>query len=126
VSELERRARGFFEAYGRGDLGAVRAALEDDLVSYVTNAEGGADAVRGSEAYMARLPDLHAAGGSIAVIQALQVDDERVLAMVEIRAERGGRTLHNHAGFLIRFSGGRIRDLWMVDALPAESSEFWS
>ncbi len=126
MGQLERRAREFFAAYGRGDLDAVREALADDLSSYVTNAEGGADVVGGREAYMDRLPDLRAVGGSMDVTQALQVDDERVLAMVEIRASRGGRELHNHAGFLIGFSGGRIRNLWMVDALPAYSAEFWS
>jgi ketosteroid isomerase-like protein len=126
VTALEGRAREFFAAYGRGDLEATRDALTEDLTSYVTNAEGGADVVSGRDAYLGRLPDLHAAGGSVDVTQALEVDDERVLAMVEIRASRGGRDLHNHAAFLIRFSGGRIGELWMVDALPAYSAEFWS
>ena len=126
MAELERRAREFFAAYGRGDLDSVREALTDDLTSYVTNAEGGADVVEGRDSYMERLPDLRAAGGSIEVSQVLEVDEERALAMVEIRAERAGRTLHNHAAFLIGFSGGRIRNLWMVDALPAYSAEFWS
>jgi hypothetical protein len=40
VTELERRAREFFDAYATGDVDAVRGALADDLVSYVTNAEG--------------------------------------------------------------------------------------
>ena len=40
---------------------------------------------------------------------------------------RKGRTLHNHAGFLARFdAAGRLDELWMVDALPAYSDEFWS
>jgi hypothetical protein len=35
--------------------------------------------------------------------------------------------LHNHAGFLARFDDeGRVDELWMVDALPAYSDEFWS
>ena len=57
--------------------------------------------------------------------QVLAVDDQRVLAMVEIRAERDGRTLHNHAGFLLELRRGIAR-LWMVDALPEYSAEFWS
>jgi ketosteroid isomerase-like protein len=126
VSELEDRAREFFDAYGRGDLDAVRATLDDDLVSYVTNADGGADAVHGADAYVERLPDLRAAGGTIAVTQALEVGDGRVLAMVEIRAERDGRTLHNHAGFLLELDGSSISRMWMVDALPEYSAEFWS
>ena len=126
MTRSERRAREFFDAYAAGDLDAVRAALADDLVSYVTNADGGADAVHGADAYMARLPGLRAAGGTIAVTQALEVDDRRVLAMVEIRAERDGRALHNHAGFLLELGGSSISRMWMVDALPEYSAEFWS
>jgi hypothetical protein len=56
----------------------------------------------------------------------LEIDDELVLSMVEIRAKREGRELHNFAAFLARITGGRIADLWMVDARPAYSDEFWS
>jgi len=126
VSEIEARAREFFDAYGRGDLDAVRAALDPELVSYVTNADGGADVVSGRDEYMQRLPDLHAAGGSIGLTQVLGVDDRWVLAMVEIRAEREGRSLHNHAGFLLELSDSGIARMWMVDALPEYSAEFWS
>jgi len=75
---------------------------------------------------MARVP-----GGdaeySATVTQAVSVSRARVLAMVEIRATRKGRELHNHAGFLARFDDdGHIDELWMVDALPAYSDEFWS
>ena len=46
--------------------------------------------------------------------------------MVEIRAEREGRALHNFAAFLTRVVDGQVRQIWMVDALPAYSDEFWS
>jgi hypothetical protein len=75
---------------------------------------------------MARLPGLRAAGGTIAVTQALEVDDRRVLAMIEIRAERDDRGLHNHAGCLLELGGSSISRMWMVDALPEYSAEFWS
>ena len=48
------------------------------------------------------------------------------MTMVEIRAERGGRQLHNFAAFLAQVSDGKVTKLWMVDALPAYSDEFWS
>ena len=59
--------------------------------------------------------------------QVVSVSPSQVLAMVEIKASRKGRTLHDHAGFLARFDAdGRVDELWMVDALPAYSDEFWS
>ena len=118
--------RGLFEGYGRGDADAVREALSPDLVAYVTTADGGADRVEGRDAYLDRLPDLRAAGGSVTVTQVLEVDEALVMAMVEIRAERGGDRLHNHAAFLARIDRGLITHLWMVEAQPAHSDEFWS
>ena len=46
--------------------------------------------------------------------------------MVEIQAEREGRRLHNFAAFLADVDDGRVSRLWMVEALPAYSDEFWS
>jgi ketosteroid isomerase-like protein len=126
VSAAAQLARACFEAYGRGDLDAVRDALAPGLVAYVTTADGGADRVEGRDAYLARLPDLRAAGGALEVAQTLEVEHGLGLAMVEIRAERGGDRLHNHAAFLARIAGGAITHLWMVEAQPAHSDDFWS
>lgn len=45
--------------------------------------------------------------------------------MVEIKAERKGRTLHNFAAFLMDVRKGRIQAMRMVEALPAYSDAFW-
>jgi ketosteroid isomerase-like protein len=119
-------ARRLFRAYADGDSQAVRSLLADDLTAYVTNAETGVDEVRGADEYMRRLPDLRAAGGSARVTQTLAVDQHRVMTMVEIEAEREGRRLHNFAAFLADVDDGRVSRLWMVEALPAYSDEFWS
>jgi ketosteroid isomerase-like protein len=118
--------RALLAAYGRGDLDAVRDRLAAGLVAYVTTPDGGADRVEGRDAYLARLPDLRAAGGSVAVDQVLAVDDGLVLAMVEIRAARGGDRLHNHAALLARVEDGLVARLWMVEAQPAHSDAFWA
>ena len=75
---------------------------------------------------MSRLPDLEGADLSTAVTQIVAIDDERVMTMIEIKAERGERTLHSFAAFLARVSNGQVVGLWMVDAKPAYSDEFWS
>ena len=126
ADELRALARRLFEAYAEGDLDRFRGLLADDLTAYITNADAGVDEVRGVDAYMERLPELRAAGGRLRVTQVLPVDEERVMTMVEIRAERGGRDLHNFAAFLAQVGDGRVTKLWMVDALPAYSDEFWS
>jgi ketosteroid isomerase-like protein len=124
--DLERLARTFFGAYGEGDLETVRSLLAEDAAVYVTNAEGGVDRVEGRDRAMARLPDLTDAEWSTAITQVVVVDDERVMAMIEVKAKRKGRNLHNFAAFLARVPGDQISDLWMVEARPAYSDEFWS
>jgi hypothetical protein len=126
-TEHEAAFRAMIAAFGAGDVDGMRTFLADDLVAYVTNAEGGADEVRGATAYLARVPTGDDATYSADVTQVVSVAPTQVLAIIEIKAARQGRTLHNHAGFLARFDErGRVDRLWMVDALPAYSDEFWS
>jgi hypothetical protein len=114
-------------AYDARDRDAMRPLLADGMVGYVTNARGGVDEVRGASAYLARVPSGDDATFSASVAQVVAVSPTQVLAMVEIRAERRGKSLHNHAGFLVRYNrDDRIDEVWMVDALPAYSDAFWS
>lgn len=124
--DLNQLARRFFGAYGKGDLETVRSLLAEDAVSWITNAQGSVDRVTGRDAFMRRLPDTEDAELSTEITQVLAIDDERVLTGIEVRAERKGRTLHNFAAFLARVSDGLIAELWMVEARPAYSDEFWS
>jgi ketosteroid isomerase-like protein len=119
--------RSFLDAYGVGDLDAMRAALADGFVGYVTNAASQAERVEGREAYLARLPVLATADATASMTQTVRVAPDQALTMVEVHAQRSGRKLHNFGAFLSRHDGdGRITELWMVDAKPAYSDEFWS
>jgi ketosteroid isomerase-like protein len=124
--DLETLAHRFFRAYGDGDLDAMRSLLAEDAVTHITNAEAAVDRVEGREGFMSRLPDLEGAELSTAITQVVPIDDQRVMTMIEVRASRRGRELHNFAAFLARVRDGEIAELWMVDAKPAYSDEFWS
>ncbi|MCB0828642.1 MAG: nuclear transport factor 2 family protein [Solirubrobacterales bacterium] len=122
-SELARR---FFGAYGEGDTETVRSLLAPDAVSFITNADAGADRVEGRDGFMSRLPDLEGAELSTSITQVVGIDEERAMTMIEVKAERRGRSLHNFAAFLTRSADGLITHLWMVDAKPSYSDDFWS
>lgn len=116
-------------AFSAADIEAMRSLLAEDLVAFITNAEGGLDRIEGREEYLSRIEamDLPSARFSVELTQApVPVDSEQVLVMVEVRAERGGRTLHNFAAHLLRLADGRVTEWRMVEAKPAESDEFWS
>ena len=87
------------------------------------------DRVEGRDEYLGRIEamDLPAARFRVELTQEpVAIEEDRVLAMVEVHAERGGRTLHNFAAHLLRLADGRIAEWWMVDAKPAESDSFWA
>jgi ketosteroid isomerase-like protein len=122
-------AENFIAAFSAADFDAMRELLAPDLVAWVTDADGAMGRVDGRDGYLERVEamDLPAARFSVELTQApVAVGPDRVMLMVEVHAERGGRTLHNFAGHLLRIEGGRIAEWWMVDAKPAESDAFWS
>ena len=54
AADLEKLATKLFTAYGEGDLKLMRSLMADDMIGWVTNAEGGVDRTDGADAYMAR------------------------------------------------------------------------
>ena len=121
-------ARELIAGFSANDMPRMRAVLADDLHAYITNREGGVDEVVGAEGYLARVEamDLPNANFRVDVTQVVEVQADLVLVMVETRAARAGKTLHNHAAHLLFIADGAVREWWMVEALPAESDEFWS
>jgi ketosteroid isomerase-like protein len=126
VANPEDVARTLFAAYGAGDVQTMRTCMADDMVGWITNADGGVDRTEGAEAYVARLPDLTGVESETRITQVLRVDEERAMTMIAIRATRLCRGLQNYAAFLARVVDGRVAELWMVEAQPVYSDEFWS
>jgi hypothetical protein len=122
-------ARRFVQAMDNSDMAIVRSSFAPDVRAFITNASGSTDLLEGSEALGQRFPDFAAMADSFqaTVTQVHEIDDRTVLFMVEIKAERLGRSLHNFAGILIRLTDdGKMAEYRMVEALPAESDRFWS
>lgn len=115
------------EAFCANDTQQMRTLLADDLRAYITNREGGVDEV-GSDEYVSRVRamDLPSAQFRLTITQVVTMKPELAMAMVEIKAARAGKTLHNHAAHCIRIRDGLVVEWWMVEALPAESDAFWS
>ena len=121
-------ARRFFDGFNNADLGVIARCLSENLGASVTQRDGSSREVRGRAAYMASVAalDLPTVRPRAWITQLLRVADDQVLVMVEIKAERKGRTLHNHAAFLMTIAGGEIQRMDMVEALPEESDTFWN
>lgn len=120
----------FLEAFNDGDLDAMRDVLADDAVAYVTAPDGSTVRLDGAEGYLGAIAAMDPASANyrVALTQpAVPTDDRHVLAMVSIHARRGARILENFAAYLVGVDGsGRLDELRMVDAKPAESDAFWA
>ena len=119
--------RDFVDAFRAGDLDALAALLAEDFVGHVTTADGGVrDANRDEYVESIKGMEVPSANLKLAVPNMVEVERGKVLIMVTLEAERSGRSLHNFSGQLATVAGDQITELWMVDALPTESDEFWS
>lgn len=118
----------FLAAFAAADMRSMRDLLAPDLVAWVTNADGEMDRVEGRDAYLDRIEamDLPAANFRVELTQPpVPVQGDLVLALVEVRATRNDRTLHNFAAHLLRLRNNQIAEWWMADAKPSESDAFW-
>ena len=119
----------FLGSFNSGDLVAMRVAIADDAVAFVTGPDGSPIRLDGAEMYIAALESMDLANidYSVGLTQPpMEVRDDLVLIMTEVRARRDERTLQNFAAHLLRVADGKIVELHMVDAKPAESDAFWA
>lgn len=118
----------FIEAFDAADRDRIAAYLAEDLKAEVTQSDGSTALVNGREGYMASIDalDIATVQPSIKATQIAPISSDQAMVMIEVRAKRKGRTLHNFAAFLMTVKGGQITRIWMVEALPAESDAFWN
>jgi hypothetical protein len=117
----------FIELFSKLDFGNILDLLTDDVVAHITNFEGGEDIVTGRHNYLTRLNlmDIRNVDLNIKPTQLVTVEENMTMVMVEVQARKNDMKLHNHATHLLAFKSGKIKEIWMVEALPEESAKFW-
>lgn len=120
--------RTFVEAFDRSDREGIVACLAEDLESHITQADASTKRLDGRAAFMSGIDalDIPTVRPSATITQIATVAPGQVMVMIEIRAERKGRSLRNFAAYLAHVENDRITRLFMVEALPAESDRFWN
>ena len=119
--------RRFVAAAQVGDTDAMRELMDERFVGYITTADAGVRSADRDE-YLASIAALDGPSAELRmdIPNIVAIPPDGVLVMIEVHAHRSGQSLHNFSGQLGRFVDGRLRELWMVEALPARSDEFWS
>jgi ketosteroid isomerase-like protein len=85
--------------------------------------------VTGADAYLGRIAAMNLPAVSYRVTPTqdpVSLENDLILLMVEVTAERDGRRLHNFAAHVLRLRDGLVTEWRMADAKPAESDRFWS
>jgi ketosteroid isomerase-like protein len=122
-------ATSLLRAFNDGDLDRMRELMDPAMVAWVTDASGAAEPVVGADAYLDRIAamDLPAVRYRVSPTQSpVAIEDDLVLLMVEVHAERDDRRLENFAAHVLRVADGRVTEWRMADAKPAESDRFWA
>ncbi len=117
----------FIRSIASNHLQRAAGYLDENLVAFVTQADGSTARVEGRDDYMATIGRLNIGSvhPSLTVTQIAEVAPDKIMMMVEIKAERKGRKLHNFAAFLMIMAKGLIHQIHMVEARPSESDAFW-
>ncbi|HVD22627.1 MAG TPA: nuclear transport factor 2 family protein [Lapillicoccus sp.] len=122
-------ATSLLRAFNDGDLDRMRELMDPGLVAWVTDAAGEPQAVAGADAYLGRIAAMNLPAVSYRVTPTqdpVSLENDLILLMVEVTAERDGRRLHNFAAHVLRLRDGLVTEWRMADAKPAESDRFWS
>ena len=122
-------ATSLLRAFNDGDLDRMRELMDPAMVAWVTDASGASEVVTGADAYLDRIGamDLPAVRYRVGPTQSpVAIEDDLVLLMVEVHAERDDRRLDNFAAHVLRVADGRVTEWRMADAKPAESDRFWA
>ena len=127
-NQNEKTLAHFVELITKANYRAMEEILAADLIAYVTNSKGGVDKVIGRSAYMQHFyaMDIPAADKmQLRITQMVSIPPDQILMMLEVNAKKYGKTLLNYAAYLVKFNNKEIQEIWMVEALPEYSEEFW-
>ena len=118
----------FIDAFNAADLETMASCLAEKLAAEVTQRDGSTTQVEGRDAYMNLIAqlDIGTVQPKLTITQIADVNDDQVLVMIEVKAVRKERQLHNFAAYLKTIRDMKIARIWMVEALPEESDTFWS
>jgi ketosteroid isomerase-like protein len=122
-------ATSLLRAFNDGDLDRMRELMDPGLVAWVTDGAGEPQPVAGADAYLGRIAAMNLPAVSYRVTPTqdpVSLENDLILLMVEVTAERDGRRLHNFAAHVLRLRDGLVTEWRMADAKPAESDRFWS
>ncbi len=120
--------RSGYEAFGRGDIPAVLAVFNDDIVWHV----GGRNLVSGDYhghdgviAFFTKLMEV--SGGTFKLdVHDITASDGHQIAIVDLTAERDGRPYEGNSVHVWHLADGKVAEFRAIPVDPYLDDEFWS
>ncbi len=117
-----------YEAFGRGDIPTVLDLFDDGIVWHA----GGRNLLSGDYhghdgviAFFAKLMDL--SGGTFKLsVHDITASDGHVMAIVDLTAERDGRSWDNNGVHVWHLTDGKVVEFRAIAVDPYLDDEFWS
>lgn len=118
----------FVAGFNSADFNLMSGVLSKNLEAHITNAEGGVNLWQGRDCFIdgIRKFDLENIAPKLYITQILDISPSQSMVMIEVKAERKGKSLHNFAAYLMFHANGEIQKMFMVEALPEYSDNFWN
>jgi uncharacterized protein len=117
-----------YEAFAKGDLGTVMSIFDEDIVWHSPGRSPLAGDFKGHQQvqeFFGRLFEV--SGGTFRnEIHDILANDEHAVVMVQVRAERSGKSLEAVTCHVWHLRDGKATEFWNLILDPYASDEFWS
>ncbi len=115
------------QKYGDLDFEGLRPVLSKNIISHITNKNGGTDIEYGPDNLIRRQEALKYQGVdlNLTILQSVPINPHQVMTLVHVQAKLNDTHFENYAGFLFTLENSLITEMWMVEAKPEGSDNFW-
>lgn len=116
------------DAFGKGDLDTVQSLFADDIVWHVGGNNQLSGDYKGKQEVMGWLgKNAELTGGSLRVEpHDVLGNDEHAVALINVSAQREGKSLNDNAAQVCHISGGKLTEVWVHAGDQKAVDEFWS
>jgi uncharacterized protein len=120
--------RAALDAFGKGDLDAVRGSLADDIAWHSPGRNPLAGDYKGIDQVMALFARLfELTGGTFRLeVHDVLANDEHGVVLATAKAERGGKTLSDNGVQVFHLRDGKVTESWIHPSDQYEADEFFS
>lgn len=122
------RARAGYEAFAQGDMTTLNDLLSDDIVWHAAGNNTISGDYVGKEAVFGLLARIgQETGGSFKnEIHDLLANDKHGVALVNISAARGDKTIEGRSIHVFHMTDGKMTEFWVYPEDRAAMDAFWS